>query len=79
MAMLLSGFIYSSEGQEIYLRRPSHYNLPDKCLSFAEVGGTAPYDRVESILAFQCISFLSGVGEGPGKCVHSTWSSSIGL
>ena len=38
MAMLLSGFIYSSEGQEIYLRRPSHYNLPDKCLSFAEVG-----------------------------------------
>ena len=48
MAMLLSGFIYSSEGQEIYLRRPAHYNLPDKCLSFAEVGHT-PYKEVVSL------------------------------
>ncbi|EIE27753.1 hypothetical protein COCSUDRAFT_55736 [Coccomyxa subellipsoidea C-169] len=30
MAALLSGFIYSSEGQEIYLRRPIHYALPDE-------------------------------------------------
>lgn len=36
MAALLSGFIYSSEGQEIYLRRPMHYHLPDACITFAE-------------------------------------------
>ena len=36
MAALLSGFIYSSEGQEIYLRRPKHYHLPDACITFAE-------------------------------------------
>ncbi|KAK9917305.1 hypothetical protein WJX75_002985 [Coccomyxa subellipsoidea] len=38
MAALLSGFIYSSEGQEIYLRRPIHYALPDEePVTFAQV------------------------------------------
>ena len=37
MAALLSGFIYSSEGQEIYLRRPLHYHLPDHSITFSEV------------------------------------------
>ncbi|CAK0785418.1 hypothetical protein CVIRNUC_008627 [Coccomyxa viridis] len=38
MAGLLSGFIYSSEGQEIYLRRPTRYALPDDApVSFAQV------------------------------------------
>jgi hypothetical protein len=36
MAALLSGFIYSSEGQEIYLRRPLHYHLPDHSVTFSE-------------------------------------------
>ncbi|CAL8463710.1 g3244 [Coccomyxa elongata] len=38
MAALLSGFIYSSEGQEIFLRRPIHYALPDEdSVTFAQL------------------------------------------
>ncbi|KAK9797373.1 hypothetical protein WJX73_006662 [Symbiochloris irregularis] len=38
MARLLAGFIYSTEGQEIYLRRPSRYQLlEDVPMAFAEV------------------------------------------
>ena len=62
MAMLLSGFIYSSEGQEIYLRRPAHYNLPDKCLSFAEVGHPS-YKEIVSL----GLPSASDVGHGPSR------------
>ncbi|KAL0047458.1 hypothetical protein WJX82_003858 [Trebouxia sp. C0006] len=42
MALLLNHFIYSTSGQEIYLRRPSRYHtLTDKPETFAQIGELA--------------------------------------
>ncbi|KAL3139211.1 hypothetical protein ABBQ32_005982 [Trebouxia sp. C0010 RCD-2024] len=42
MALLLNHFIYSTAGQEIYLRRPSRYHtIPDKAETFAQIGELA--------------------------------------
>ena len=90
MAALLSGFIYSSEGQEIYLRRPSHYSLPDKCLTFAEarppwiLRASYSLEKTCALLkqAPRCKAAcwappFGSVMKSPGFCVvHRLWSCS---